>query len=348
MQAVYVNDTFTFLLEALLAIGLARKNAEQIAEVMMDSELRGHTDHGIFSISAAIRWHKREGMNPDPKVSVLSETGIAVTIDGDNGCGVMAMNLAVDRVLEKAATSGFGMAVVRNTGNPIALAHYVQKIADRGFIGFACTASPNVVIPPPGGLTQTMGTNPLAFAAPAGPHLPFILDMSTSAIAGVKLYQAALNEDTIAAGLVEDADGNSMTDPSQFKIGASLILPLAGPKGYGLAMMVNVLSAVLADADRGHFVWALDVSQFLPEEAYRARMAGLIEKIKSARKKAGVEEIFYPGERGQRRKQAHLASGVLSVTDLTWDGMRQVSNYTKVPLPAQIAADVKQPATTPQ
>ena len=137
-----------------------------------------------------------------------------------------------------------------------------------------------------------MGSNPLAFAAPAGERDPFILDMSTSAMAGVKIYQAAMNGEQIGAGFIEDKDGNTLLDPAKFVLGESLILPLAGAKGYGLASMVNILTSALTDDVRGHFLWALDLSQIVEPQAYNTRMQAIISRIKGSRKRDGVEEIF--------------------------------------------------------
>ncbi|MCY7295058.1 Ldh family oxidoreductase [Alteromonas sp. a30] len=330
---IAIEEVTQYLVTALTSIEVEAENAKAIVDIMIDSELRGHSDHGIFTITSLFNWHLKDGMNPNPKPQIIKETPVLVSIDGDAGCGVIAMNLAVSKVIEKAKSSGLAAASVTNTGNPIALAAYANAIAEAGLLGFVCTGSPNVVMPPPGGLTQTMGTNPLAFAAPAGEHDPFILDMSTSAMAGVKIYQAALNGDRIDAGLIEDKDGNSLVNPANFVLGESLILPLAGAKGYGLASMVNILTSALTDDVRGHFLWALDLSQIVEPEAYNERMQAIISRTKSARKRDGVEEIFYAGERSQRQKRAALTKGSITLRDITWEAIKQISEYAKIPLP---------------
>jgi len=333
MTNVAISAVETFMFSALEKVGLDTHNAKAIVKVVIDSELRGHTDHGVFSITQLINWHAKDGMNPSPNISIKHETPVLVSIDGDNGCGVLAMNLAVEKLIEKAKTTGVAAASVTNTGNPIALAAYVNALADAGLIGFACTGSPNVVMPPPGGLTQTMGTNPLAFAAPAGERDPFILDMSTSAMAGVKIYQAAINGELVPPGRIEDKDGNPMQNPANFVLGESLVLPLAGAKGYGLASMVNILTSALTDDVRGHFLWALDLSQLVAPDTYNQRMESIIQRIKSGRKRDGIEEIFYAGERSQRLKRASLTRGNIKLKDITWQALEQIAEHFELPLP---------------
>lgn len=336
MTRIAITAIESFLLKTLEKVGLDADNAKAIVNVVIDSELRGHTDHGVFSITQLVNWHVKDGMNPTPKVSVKHETPVLVSIDGDNGCGVLAMELAVEKIIAKAKTTGIAAASVTNTGNPIALGTYVNALADAGLIGFACTGSPNVVMPPPGGLGHTMGTNPLAFAAPAGERDAFILDMSTSAMAGVKIYQAAINGELIPPGRIEDANGNPLQNPADFVLGESLVLPLAGAKGYGLASMVNILTSALTDDIRGHFLWALDLSQLVTPEAYNERMESIIQRIKSGRKRDGIDEIFYAGERSQRLKRAALTRGDIVLKDITWTALEQISEYFELALPEVI------------
>jgi LDH2 family malate/lactate/ureidoglycolate dehydrogenase len=135
-------------------------------------------------------------------------------------------------------------------------------------------------------------------------------------------------------GLLEDTEGNPVTDPAKFKIGETLLLPMSGVKGYGLAMMVDVLSTVLTGDDRwGHFIWVLDVERFMPRQQFEARMDSEIERIKSINRKPGVDEIYYAGERGHRRMAELLVAGRVELNGASIAALKAVSLSTGVPMP---------------
>lgn len=173
----------------------------------------------------------------------------------------------------------------------------------------------------------------MAYAAPAGEHVPFLLDMSTSAVAGAKMAEARSKGETLAMGLVESADGKPLTDPAEYAFGESFILPMAGIRGYGLAMMVDIFANVLGDSEWGHFIWVLDPAQFRPIKDFKRLMDQEIDRIKGGTKKAGVEEIFYAGERGQRRMARYREKGVVPLGDAAWEAVLGMSEEQGVPVP---------------
>ena len=180
------------------------------------------------------------------------------------------------------------------------------------------------------------GTNPLAYAAPAGKHQPFLLDMSTSAIAGAQVLEAGRNGESIPEGLVEHADGSPLTTAADFKIGSSVVLPMAGVKGYGLAMMVDIFANVIGDNQWGHFIWLLDPAQFQPIEKFKANMDAEIDRIKSGEKKSDVDEIYSAGERGQKRMAELRSSGLLPLESAAWKSMQVISEEHGIEMPAPV------------
>ncbi len=333
MREISISGGLKFMIDAMATAGFPEDDAQQIADVIMDSELRGHADHGFFFFQSVLRWPKAIGMNVTPDVNVVDESLVSIKVDGDNGCGVIGFNLATNRAIEKAAETGMSAGVVSNAQNVIALAPFVQRAADNGFIALASSGFRFPVMPPFGGLEGAFGTNPMAFAAPAGEYPPFLLDMSTSGMAGAKVMEARDRGETLPRGLLEDLDGNSVTNPAQFKIGETLLLPMAGVKGYGLAMMVDVLSTVLTGTDWGHFIWILDPVMFMERAAFKERMDDEIRRIKSVKRKPGVDEIAYAGERGQRRMAKYVGLGRVPVADASWSALEQVADTTGVVLP---------------
>jgi LDH2 family malate/lactate/ureidoglycolate dehydrogenase len=332
--------------EILQRTGVPPQHARRIVEVLLDCELRGHGDHGIMRFDTVVGWFTRAGLNPSPDVRVVRETKTSVLLDGDRGIGVIAATEAMERCIAKAREHGFASAGVRNSSHFIAAGPYALMAAGAGMIGFAAT---NTVagIAPTGGLTATFGTNPLAYAIPAGRAFPMLLDISTSATAAAKVQMAAQVGQQLPPGLIEDAEGRPSTDPRDVRERGGRILPMAGHKGYGLAMVVDVLCGVLTGSGFarsanwqkdgkgwGQFFWALDVEEYLPRDEFLARMDEQIQQVKASERKAGVDEIVIPGERGLRRKQQLLERGTVPLSLAAWRAVeKECANSGLTPPP---------------
>ena len=348
-----ISGVQTFLVNILDTFGVPSTQAELISEVVMDSELRGHWDHGVAYFLSVVLGSYRNGLNPAPEVRVVQDGPAVTLLDGDGGIGVIGSSQAMDRCIEKAGTVGIAAAGVVNSVNFIAGAPYVERAANAGFVAFICSNVP-VMSPPTGGLTKTFGTNPLAYAAPAGNHPPMVIDIATTAIAGAKIMVARRSGETLDSGLLMHPDGRDITDPADFDPVSSLLLPMAGAKGYGLMMMVDVLAGVMTGAQfgpdltfgpggppspdndttrGGQFMWVIDPAQFMPREEFLSRMDQQMDQIKAGERMKGVDEIFVPGERGMRHRADLLATGNLQMMDPTWNAMESVANEKGVPLP---------------
>jgi LDH2 family malate/lactate/ureidoglycolate dehydrogenase len=334
-------------LEACLrALSCPPADATRIAEVLLDGELRGYDDHGAFFIGELAGWMKSGAMNPAPRVTVVRETPVSVLLDADRGCGAIGATEAMRRCVEKARQAGLACAGLRNSAHFIAAAPYVELAAREGLIGFAC-ANVTPLMAPTGGKTRTLGTNPLAYAFPAGSHDPLVFDMASSATAGFKVRLAALAGKTLPPGLILDAAGRPTTDPRDY-LGGGLILPVGGEhaahKGFGLATVVDALAGVLTgagfaraagvtDGKEGQFFLALDPELFLPRAEFLRRMDEQIEQIKAAEPLPGVDEVFVPGERGQRRRRTLLAQQTVPLGTVTWQTLEKTCADLGVPLP---------------
>jgi LDH2 family malate/lactate/ureidoglycolate dehydrogenase len=199
------------------------------------------------------------------------------------------------------------------------------------------------LMPAPGGRTRALGTNPLCFAAPTGGDFPLVFDMATSAIAGFKARILAQQGKRVPEGLVYDGQGRPTTDPGDLDRGGSLA-PVGGYKGFGLALMVEVLAGVLTGAQfgqnagvvngkEGHFFLALNPESFMPRAEFTSRVDELIKWVKSGEKTAGVDEIVVPGERGQRRAAELTRSGQVPLNSVAWSTLSEVCGTLGVPLP---------------
>jgi ureidoglycolate dehydrogenase (NAD+) len=324
-------------------VGVPEPHGQRIAGVLVDRELCGYDDHGLPALPAFMSVYRAGGFNPTPEVRVLQDGPSVTLLDGDRGPGVLVATLAMERCIAKARTQGFACAGVRNSGHFLAAGSYAVMAADAGMIGFAASNT-DARMAPTGGLTPVFGTNPFAYALPAGRHVPVVFDMATSAVSHSKMGAAARAGREVPAGLIEDAEGRPTTTPRALA-GEWLMVPLGGAKGYGLALVVDALCGVLTggafgrdagfkDGKAGHFFWALDVSHFMPREEFLARMDAQIDQIKASKRRPGVAEIRVPGERGQRRKRELLARGQIPLSAKTWRTLEQCAAGIGVQLPA--------------
>ncbi len=327
------------------------EHAAVVADVLVDADLRGYDDHGVALLSLLPPLLRAGRHNPRPTIRVVSETASALLLDGDRGFGVMPGFQAMRWCVAQAkARRGIACAGVRNAGYAISLAPYVEEAARAGCIAFTgVNAVPMVA--PPGGTTRTLGTNPLAYGVPAGRHEPIVLDMATSVVSGGKALAAQLQGKLLPEGLVADAAGQTTTDPSVVDPRGTVsgsVLPLGWPhspfKGFGLAMLMDVLAGVLTGgafgltantwaSNVGQFCWALDVRAFLPLEEFQTRIDAQIDQVKASAKQAGVQEIVVPGERSQRRRAEALARGTVALPPEAWQQFVAACSAVEVALP---------------
>jgi LDH2 family malate/lactate/ureidoglycolate dehydrogenase len=330
-------------------LDLTPDGADGLAGLLVDSELRGHPDHGIAALGLLTRLYSDGELNPRPRVRVLRETDGALLLDGDRGCGPDAPTRAMRWCIERArARGGMAVAAVRDWQLLVA-APFARLAAEAGLIGFVSTNF-RPLVAPPGGRTPVLGTNPFAYGLPAGRHPPVVLDVATTVVAMQKVRVAANEGVPMPEGLIFDRTGRSTTDPAAFFEGgslASLGSPFAPHKGFGLALFVDALSGVLSGAGFGQglaadapgdFLWALDVEAFLPREEFLERMDSLIDQIKGGERAPGVDELLVPGERGERRQRELTARGVVPLAPPTWQTLATGCEALGVPLPPVVDA----------
>ena len=351
MSLVRIEDLRYCLIAAFEQLELPREDAEQLTEVLLDSELRGHESHGVHLLGFLVDAY-RSGMNPRPRIRVLLESEGALVLDGDHSHvvgAVRAMRWCIKRARE---CKGMVVAGVRNS-QLIVPGFYARMAAEAGLIGFAC-ANGIPMVAPPGGRTPTFGTNPLAYAIPAGRHPPVVLDIATTTGAAFKVRLAAQGNHPVPEGMILDSEGLSTTDPNEFVRGG-LMAPLGSPaaphKGFGLALVTDALAGVLTGAifardladeptTAGNATfWALDVEAFLPREVFLARMEAQIDQVKAGERLAGVDELFVPGERSHRRYRELTVRGTIPLSVATWDALTKACASLSILPPPTLAAE---------
>ncbi len=358
-RLVSIVDLRACAVDVLRRLGLPDDHGALIAELLVDGDLRGYDDHGVSMLGWFLPRLQSGDYNPRPTIRVVSETESSLLLDGDRGFGVMpgmqAMKWCVERAKERR---GIACAAVRHAGNVIASAPYVELAARSGLIGFSYINGIPVVAAP-GGRTKLFSVNPQAIGVPAGRHYPVIFDSGATVTSGQKMRIAAVEGRRVPEGLIADAQGRGTTDPREFWPPSSAgwvgsLLPVGWPhaphKGFGLAMMADLLAGVLtgggfgqtantATADVGQFYWALDVRAFMPLEEFQARVDALVDQIKASERIEGVEEIFVPGERGQRLRKKLLERGTVPLSEGSWSQLAKVCDAVGATIPAVLAPE---------
>lgn len=307
----------------LTAAGLRADASELVADTLVAADLRGVSSHGVYRLPIYVARLERGLLDRDPRPSVVSRTGAVAVIDAGHAPGQVAAVAAVDLAMELARDHGVGMTLVRRSSHYGAAAYFVLRAARRGFVAVTMSnVEPDVV--PFGGATAALGTNPLAFAAPAGDGVePVVLDMATSQVAMGKVLRARVTGDPLEPGWAVDAEGRSTTDPHA----ARAVVPLGGPKGYGLALMVELLAGALSGSgtcsdihrmyddwdepqDVGHMFLVIDPGATVGSAAFAAAAANVVGVLKATPPAPGVERVVVPGELEAERERSAARVGI--------------------------------------
>jgi LDH2 family malate/lactate/ureidoglycolate dehydrogenase len=291
-------------------LGLNEQDSEIVSRILIETDLRGINSHGVARIPIYAKRIKLGLINPKPNVKIIKESNTSALIDADNGMGHIASYKAMKMCIDKAKKYGMGSTGVRNSNHFGINAFYSMMASAEGLIGMTFTNT-SPLMAPFGGRERLLGSNPLCIAVPAGEEPDVVLDMATSVVARGKIEVAARKGMKIPEGWAIDTEGRVTVDPKQALEGA--LLPFGGPKGYGLAMLVDILSGVLTgsqfgpetgslfgDLDRpqeiGHFFMAVNIENFMPLETFKQRMDSMIRRIRNSEKAKGFDRIYMPGE----------------------------------------------------
>lgn len=308
---VPLPQLFAFARDALCAAGMAPEPAGTVAHGLVEADARALSSHGVVRLLPVyLRRFQRGSTNPAPNVRTVHRHGAAALVDGDGGPGQVVGTQSMDLAVELARAHGVGAVGVRNSSHYGMGALYVEQAARAAMAGIALTNAPSNM-PPAGGRSRFFGTNPFTIGLPGGDDDPVVLDMSTSVVARGKIVMAQKEGRTIPPGWAIDADGNPTEDPEAALLGA--VLPMAGYKGAGLALMIDALCGVLTGAafeqhivdlyderdlhqNVGHFFIAVAVETFMPIERFRERMRRFAAEVRAQPRQPGVDRIYLPGE----------------------------------------------------
>ncbi|MEP3638090.1 MAG: Ldh family oxidoreductase [Paracoccaceae bacterium] len=314
-----------FIATAFSACGMPHGHAARMGELMAEADIGGQDGHGVFRLPMYIKRIQAGGMDVDPDIKIISERTATALLDGGNGPGHLVMSRAADIAVEKAKTCGVAWVGARYSNHAGPAFLYARMPMAQNMIGLYVAVGSANHMPPWGGIDLLLSTNPIAVAIPSNTQPDIVLDMATTVAAYGKVKTAADRGETMPEGWMIDKIGQPLTDPSRANEG--LLLPIGGPKGYGLSLIFGLLAGTLngaafgkdvvdfnadpkATTNTGHFVIALDIEAFMDAETFKNQIDGIWAEMKSSDLLPGVTDIRLPGERLAATSKDRLANGI--------------------------------------
>jgi len=311
-----------FCADLLQAAGATEDNGAMVADALVEAELQGIPSHGVMLLPLYLKRIAAGSVDPVATGAIVSDKAGALVMDAQNGFGQVTSHHAVELAVARARLHGLGAVSVRNGFHFGTAGRWAEAMARQGCIGIAMSNT-RPLMPAPGGATRVVGNNPLSIAAPTGPDgKPVVVDIAMSAAAMGKIRLAEAAGSPIPADWATDAAGMPTTSAAEAITG--MLLPTGGAKGFGLAMMVDILSGGLSAGAIGgevaglygdpaapyrcaHFFLAIDVAAFREEAAFGAAVTGFLETIRASRSVADGQPVRVPGESSRQRQASAVA-----------------------------------------
>ena len=311
-KRIYIapDEARRFITDVLTSNNVPTDNAAIIAKCLTAADLRGVDTHGMNRIPSYMERIRRGVLDPAAQPTLTKITPVVSQVDGRNGFGFLSCQQGMAAAIEAAKTFGIGMTSVKHSNHFGMGAWIVQQAIDEDMMSLVFTNS-SPALPPWGGKSKLVGVSPLACGAPGKTReTSFVLDMAPSVAARGKVYKAKRRGESIPPDWALDADGNPTTDPEAALGG--VMLPMGGPKGSALAIMMDVFSGVFSgsafagnvtgpydfsqSADVGHLLVAIKPDLFMSLDDFRERLQHLYDKITQSEKMPSTDRIYFPGE----------------------------------------------------
>ncbi|WP_305988381.1 Ldh family oxidoreductase [Roseibium sp. MMSF_3544] len=315
----------SFISGILEANGLTVQDAGIVAGLMTTADLIGQDGHGVFRLAQYVKRIRAGGINPSPAFSLAEDYPASAVVDGDNAMGHLVMNHAADLAVDKARQTGVAWVGSRNSNHAGPASLYAMKALPEDMIGLYVAVGSANHMPPWGGTDMLLSTNPIAVAIPAAKRPPIILDMATTVAAYGKVKTAAQRGEMMPEGWMIDREGKPLLDPKRSAEG--FLLPIGGPKGYGLSLVFGILAGVLNGAafgrnvvdfnadsvtqtNTGQFILMLNIAAFMDPAAFKTSIDAVWDEMKSSERLPGVDDIRLPGERLEATRRERSAKGI--------------------------------------
>ncbi|WPH03306.1 putative malate/L-lactate dehydrogenase [Acrodontium crateriforme] len=317
------SDAQAFVEGVLQGNGVPDDNAKTVARCLVAADLRGVDTHGVNRIPSYMARIRQGVLDAAAQPTLTKVTPVVAQVDAHNGFGFVAAHMGMAHAIEAANVYGIGMCSVKHSNHFGMSAWVVQQALDAGMMSLVFTNS-SPALPVWGGKSKLMGVSPIACGAPGGKKKPFILDMAPSVAARGKIYKAQRRGEKIPTDWALDAEGRPTDDPAAALQG--VMLPMGGPKGSALSVMMDVFSGVLSGsafaghvtnpydpirpADVGHFLVAIKPDLFMTIDEFKERMDYLYRRVVESDKMAGVDRIYFPGELEQLTQERRQSEGI--------------------------------------
>lgn len=319
---VQKEELRSLVIEKLTNAKVSKEHAEVVADVLVHADSRGVHSHGVMRVEHYVNRMNEGGLNAEPQFKVEEKGRTAALFDGDNGMGHVITKQAMDVAIDLAKKNGIGMVGIVNSSHCGALSYFAEQAAKEEVISMIMTHTDSAVVPF-GGAESFFGTNPIAYGFPAKKNKPIILDMATSNVALGKVLHARETGKSIPENWGVDEIGNPVTDPNLVKY----LLPIGGPKGYGLALTVDVLSGILTGSAfgkniatmygdyknyrrLGHMIITIDPGLFIEKEQFLQNIDQMIDELHSLKPAENFNSVMVPGEPEQLKEAERNVNGI--------------------------------------
>jgi LDH2 family malate/lactate/ureidoglycolate dehydrogenase len=306
---VAAAELATFITRAFEAAGLASEDANIVAGLMVEADLRGSDTHGVIRLPLYLRRLKAGGIAPRPNIRIVQERPGCALVDGGNGIGHLVMRFAAMTAIEKAKRTGVAWVGTRMSNHAGPAALYAMMPLAYDMVG----------------IYLAVGTNPIAIAIPSEEEAPVVLDMAPTVAAFGKVRLKMQRGEEMPVGWMIGRDGTPLTDPKRAEEG--LLLPIGDYKGYGLSLIVGLLAGALNQAafgrevvdfvkepgratNTGHAIVALSVEAFAPAAVFKRQVDAAVRAMRAAQRLPGVERIWLPGEQSHLKRQDRTRNGI--------------------------------------
>jgi ureidoglycolate dehydrogenase (NAD+) len=335
-------DLQRFVTEAFQAKGMSAADAGVVADALVWSNLRGGDGHGVVRVPRYLEMIDRGDMDPRGRTRIVIERDAFFILDAGRTAGPIAMMDAVAIATERARKHGATIGIMRGATHAGAIGRYAHWVVEQGC---ACIilAAAFPFMPYHGTRKASLPTAPVVMAVPTERHGPVVLDMASSIVAMGKILTARAKGEALEEGVALDADGHLTTDAKK----AVMPLPLGGPKGSGLSLMIELLAGVLGgnsiltrvlgperstSNSQNALIAVMDIAAFRPDGKFAEDADGLADLIKQLPLREGFDEVLLPGERDGRTEKLRRQNGI-PIPAGTWNALKETADALKVTLP---------------
>jgi ureidoglycolate dehydrogenase (NAD+) len=342
-RLIEASKLSAFAARSLVSCGVPREDAHIVAECLTFANLSGIDSHGMVRLAHYVRRLGNGTIKAKPVITFEKTAPALGVVDGGDGLGHVVTYRACTEAMQLAEENGSGVVIVKNSSHFGMTGYYVDRIISQGYAAMMMTATDRMLVPF-GGRKAFFGTNPLAVGFPSD-GIPVMLDMATTSIPYGKIAVAQTEGKPIPPDWGLDEDGNPTTDPNKV-VG---LYPIAGPKGSGLAMIIDIFCSILTgmawgphinrmyvDMDQprklGHFVMALDIKRFMPLDVFKRRLAEMNAELTSMPPAQGFSRVYYPGQVEGEKRAARRVQGI-PIDPGLWQELEGLSTRFGIPFP---------------